>query len=74
MKANDVYQEKLKKGKKSDKAMFELSWKVEELSRLCEESRAVRIELDVILDRFMAPESISPEVNVAGQVSATKKD
>ena len=73
MEANADYENKLKNAKKSDKTMFEVAWKVEELDRVCIECRSIRTELTVVLDGLRESESTVQQLNIPRRLTAIRQ-
>jgi len=65
LESNTEYEEKLKSKTKSEKDMFALAWKIEELKQFCSECRSLRTEINVVMDLVGNPASGSEQhVNI----------
>ena len=58
--------------KTSDKAMFGIVWKVEELKQLYAECRSLRTELNVIMDMVRDPETDFEQSNIPRRLTNLK--
>ena len=77
---NAEYEEKLGQKSKSDKAMFAIAWKVEELKQLCAACRSLHTELNVTMDLIRDPDTDFEQSNIPrrltdlrGRLSASVK-
>ena len=65
-KVNDEYTEKLSSSKStSDKVMYQLSWSVDELTRLLEEGRVLYVEVSSLLEILSDNQRDQVQANVA---------
>lgn len=68
--ANDKFSEKLLSGKSSsDKEMLSLCWSVDELGRLNESGRKLRVEIDALLVLFDDPSTDFIHQNIARRLA-----
>ena len=70
---NAEYEEKLGQKNKSDKAMFAIAWKVEELKRLCAECRSLRTELNATMDLIRDPDTDFEQSNIPRQLTDLRR-
>ena len=69
LKAKDNYSSKLASKHATNQALFSLGWKVNELSRLTELGRDVRVRSKTILDRLMNAECNLVQENILKQLA-----
>ena len=72
--ANDNYSSKLASKHATNQALFSLGWKVDELSRLTELGRDVRVRSKTILDRLMNAECNLVQENIPKQLADLRSD